>query len=91
VKNSGIASRVGDPGSPFVVIDCATVDQSLHICGFMSDGRILHTVRDPAGSWQPFWGDVGGAAGLGTNLPDNVAVAGDGGNLHVFAPTARPH
>jgi len=84
-----VTTAVGDPGSPFVGIDCATVDRSVHICGLTADDRILHAVRAPDGVWQSFWGDVGAAAGLGSGRPDAVAAAGAGTNLHVFAPVQR--
>ncbi|WP_370961574.1 hypothetical protein [Amycolatopsis sp. cg9] len=84
-----VTAVVGDPGSAFVVIDCATVDRSVHICGLTADDRILHTFREPGGMWQSGWGDVGSAAGLGSGRPDAVATAGAGTNLHVFAPVQR--
>ena len=83
-----VTSHVGDPGSPLTLIDCATVGGELHVCGITQDERLLHTRRDKGGIWQPFWGDVGGAAGLANNEFTRVGVAGLNGELHVCA-TAR--
>jgi hypothetical protein len=54
-------------------------------------GRLLHTFRDAAGTWQPFWGDVGDAAGLPppTYKFNDVALSGGRGHLQVFATALR--
>lgn len=82
--------KVGDPSSPLLTLKCATVARSLHLCGTTVGGRIVHTVRDPTGTWQPFWGDVGAAAGLRNNRPDFVAATAATGDLHVFATVQPP-
>jgi hypothetical protein len=78
---------------PVTRIDSAFVNGELHVCAATSTTPtvLLHTFRDAAGAWQPFWGDVGNAAGLPSSQFEfqYVGLAGDGTTLHVFT-TVRP-
>lgn len=84
-----VTALVGDLGSPFTIIDCATVGGEVHVCGVTEDRRLLHTFRNQNGTWQGFWGDVGAAAGFPGHEFTLVGLAGMNNELHVCA-TARP-
>jgi hypothetical protein len=43
-----VTTAVGDPGSPFVGIDCATVDRSVHITEVVVTADALHAQREHA-------------------------------------------
>lgn len=78
-------AAVPTPPVPPVRIDCAGVGNELHLCAATSAGTLLHTFRNATGNWQPFWGDVGNAAGLpSTNFEyEYIGIAGVGNTLHV--------
>jgi hypothetical protein len=52
--------RLYDAPPRFAAIDCATVRGCLQIIGVGSDGRLYHTLRWPDGTWQRYFGVLGG-------------------------------
>ncbi len=54
-------SQLYDAPARFVSIDCAAVwGGSLHVVGLGSDAQLYHTIRFPDGSWQRYFGVLGG-------------------------------
>lgn len=76
-----------DAPTRFVAIDCGVVeDGSLHIVGVGSDARLHHTIRLPDGSWQRYFGVLGGQQhGVVPRFTLSVACASVGSALGVVA------
>lgn len=76
-----------DAPSRFVAIDCAALsDGSLHIVGVGSDARLHHTIRFPDGSWQRYFGVLGGQQyGVVPRFTLSVACAAVGPVLGLVA------
>jgi hypothetical protein len=75
---AGIAGEV-------VSVACAVDQQVLHVCGVTTDGRLMHTVRLPDGTW-PAGQDLKDVAGdVGQFV--NVGCAVSGGALDVVGVT----
>ena len=74
-----------------VRIDSAFLTGELHVCAETTAGTLLHTFRDASGNWQPFWGDVGNAAGLpsATFEFQYIGLVGVGSTLHVCTTARR--
>jgi hypothetical protein len=76
-------SVTGGPQS-FTNVTCGTVDgQSLQVVGVGSDGQLWHTIRNAAGTWQNFFGQIEGAVSGGPPRFTAVACAGTGAGLQV--------
>lgn len=76
-----------DAPARFVAIDCAAVaDGSLHIVGVGSDARLHHAIRWPDGSWQRYFGVLGGQQhGVVPRFTLSVACAARGSALELVA------
>lgn len=70
-----VKNRAGNPvspaESPSAFVDCSSagVNGDLHLCGIISDGNLLHTIRHtgwaPGGEWEFFENVTGQAGGQG--------------------------
>jgi hypothetical protein len=76
-----------DAPTRFVAIDCAVVwGGSLHVVGVGSDARLYHTIRWPDGSWQRYFGVLGGQQhGVAPRFALSVACAPVGHDLGLVA------
>lgn len=92
--------QLHDSPTRFVAIDCAAVGDCLQIVGVGSDGRLYHTIRWPDGTWQRYFGVLGGqqyggaprfALSVGcARLHDVLEVVAVGADNHLFHATRRP-
>jgi hypothetical protein len=79
-----IESRVcGGPAKGFGRADCAGVGDVLEIAGLGSDGQLYHTIRNPDGSWQNFFGLIEAQVTGGPLQFTAVSCARVGADLHI--------
>ncbi len=64
-------------GDRFWNVDCAAIDDVLHVCATSTISHILHIVRDDTGSWQTPYDDLNQEAGSN----DSYIVVGVGGAM----------
>ncbi len=98
-------SRLGrgqlhDTPTRFVAIDCAAVGDCLQIVGVGSDGLLYHTIRWPDGTWQRYFGVLGGqqyggarrcALSVGcARMNHGLEVVAVGADNQLFHATRRP-
>jgi hypothetical protein len=83
-----VERQAGEHGS-FADVDCAVVNNELHVSGVTSDGGLWHSIRRANGSWTPF-GDVKGQAGDRGRVV-GVATDGAGTDLHMCIVTVDGH
>ena len=63
-------------GAPFAGVSCAGTSQGLQVVALESDGQLWHTIRNPDGTWQPFFGLVENeVAGGPQGFPSFFAVS----------------
>jgi len=76
-----------DAPARFVAVDCAIGwDGALHVVGVGSDAQLYHTIRWPDGSWQRYFGVLGGQQhGVALRFALSVACARVGHDLAVVA------
>jgi hypothetical protein len=89
-----------DAPARFVGISCATVGGCLHIVGAGADGRLYHTIRWPDGTWQRYFGVLGGqqyggaphfALSVGcARVGHALEVVAIGSDNRLFHATRRP-
>jgi hypothetical protein len=80
-------SQLYDAPARFVAVDCAAVwGGSLHLVGVGSDAQLYHTIRFPDGSWQRYFGVLGGQQhGVAPSFALSVACARVGHSLGLVA------
>ena len=71
----------------FTAAGCAGVGASLHVVGLGSDGQLYHTIRDPNGTWQDFFGLVEGQVHAGPPSFTGVSCGGVADSLHLVGST----
>ena len=70
----------------FTSVDCATIDDDLHVTAVDQNGIIWHTIRFSNGTWVSGFGNVNNQESNGGILRfSNVGCAAIGGDLHVTA------
>ncbi|MFE6505273.1 hypothetical protein [Kitasatospora sp. NPDC057738] len=62
----------------------AMVDGRVQLAAVDPSGRLVHTVENPDGSWQP-WGAISAPPGLGSDKYFSLATAEVNGELHIVA------
>jgi hypothetical protein len=92
--------QLHDTPTRFVAIDCAAVGNCLQIVGAASDGLLYHTVRWPDGTWQRYFGVLGGqqyggaprfALSVGcARVHHGLEVIAVGADNQLFHATRRP-
>ncbi len=80
-------SQLYDAPARFISIDCAAVwGGSLHVVGLGSDAQLYHTIRFPDGSWQRYFGVLGGQQhGIAPRFALSVGCARVGHSLGLVA------
>ena len=81
-----VASVTSDPGTFTSISTAVDPNGTVHVLGVTADGGLWHTLRSSAGVWQPYFGDVRGAASAPGQFAA-VACTTDGEALHVVGCT----
>ncbi len=82
---SNVNAQESNSNLRFQNVDCASIDEDLHVVTVENDGVLWHTIHFADGSWQSGFGNVNDRESNDNLRFKSVGCASIGDNLHVIA------